>query len=165
MHEFEGQLDGQGLGLALVVSRFHGAITASLLKGALDELAARGVADDRISISWVPGALELPIAAQWMARSGSYDAVITLGCVIRGETDHYDFVCSEATRGCGRVALTHDLPVVFGVLTCDTTAQAAARSGPNDDNKGKHCAETAVRMANLRMALGRAPGNAPESNS
>ena len=153
MREFEGQLDGQGLHISLVVSRFHEAITTSLLKGALSELADRGVSEKNIQVAYVPGALELPIAAQWMAQKESCDAVIVLGCVIRGETDHYDFVCSEATRGCGRVAAAHDTPVMFGVLTCDTSAQAAARSGPNEDNKGKHCAESAIRMALLRRAL------------
>ena len=153
MREFEGQLDGQGLHISLVVSRFHEAVTTSLLQGALSELAARSVAEEDIRVSFVPGALELPIAAQWMARAGSCDAVIVLGCVIRGETDHYDFVCAEATRGCGRVAAAENTPVLFGVLTCDTSAQAAARSGSNNDNKGKHCAESAIRMVRLRQAL------------
>ncbi len=154
MREYEGPLDGQGLHVGLVVARFHQAVTDALLEGALGAFRARGVDEDDITVVYVPGALELPLGAEMLAQSGRYDALVTLGCVIRGETDHYDFVCAEATRGCGRVALDHGVPVMFGVLTCDTTAQAAARSGPDDDNKGKHCAEGALRMARLRRMLG-----------
>ncbi len=161
MREFEGQLDGpptgslaaQGFHIALVVSRFHEAITKNLLSGALAELEARGVPESQVTLAWVPGALELPLVAQTLAQSGQHDAVVVLGCVIRGDTDHYDFVCSETTRGCGRVALEHSLPVLFGLLTCDTMAQAVARSGPNADNKGTQCAQAALRMIRLQRSL------------
>jgi len=159
MRQIEGTLDGTGLQLALVVSRFHADITGGLLAGALAEWAAHGVEDGRIEVLHVPGALELPVAAGWLAARGGLDALGVLGAVIRGETDHYDYVCAETTRGCGRVALDHGLPVLFGVLTCDTLAQALDRSRPGPANKGGEVAAAALRMATLRRALraGRAP--------
>jgi len=159
MRELEGELDGAGLKLALVVSRFHTSITDGLLSGALDKLRALGVADDDLLVVRVPGALELPQAAQRVLLTQRPHAVIALGCVIRGETDHYDFVCAETTRGCGQLAREYDVPVLFGLLTCDTQAQAVARSAPGPQNKGADCAEGAVRMARLFTALGE-PGDA-----
>ena len=153
MRELTGQTDGQGLHVALVVSRFNEAITSGLLEGARQELLARGVADEDCTLVRVPGALELPFAAELLARSGAHDAIVVLGAVIQGETDHYDFVCAETTRGCGRVATQHGLPVLFGVLTCQTLGQATARSGPGPENKGAECARAAVEMAHLARAL------------
>lgn len=154
MRELEGELDGAGLKVALVVSRFHTSITEGLLGGALDKLRALGVADDDLLVTRVPGALELPQAAQRVLDTQHPQAVILLGCVIRGETDHYDFVCAETTRGAGRLAAASGVPVLFGLLTCDTQAQAVARSAPGPNNKGADCAEGAVRMARLFAALG-----------
>jgi 6,7-dimethyl-8-ribityllumazine synthase len=158
MHEMNGSLEGAGLRIALVVSRFNGDISAGLERGARAELSALGVPDEGLTLVHVPGALERARAAEWLARAGQQDALIVLGAVIRGDTDHYDFVCSEATRGCGRVALTHGLPVLFGVLTCDSLAQAAARSGHDGENKGTECATAAVQMARLARQI-RATGD------
>lgn len=149
MRELEGAADGTGLKVALVVSRFHSSITDALLRGALARLAELGTAEADVTVVHVPGALELPQAALRLAGRGGHDALVVLGCVIRGETDHYDFVCAETTRGCGRVGAAFGLPVMFGLLTCDSMAQARARSGPDADNKGGECAEGAVRMARL----------------
>jgi 6,7-dimethyl-8-ribityllumazine synthase len=145
--------NGRGLRIAVVVAAFNAEITDGLLAGALKQLAADGVADDDITVARVPGALELPVVAERLARVSSWHAVVTLGCVIRGETDHYDFVCSQATRGCGDVALEHGLPVMFGVLTCDTQAQARARSGDDAHNKGAETARAAVQTANMLREL------------
>ncbi|GJM20577.1 MAG: 6,7-dimethyl-8-ribityllumazine synthase [Planctomycetota bacterium] len=149
MRELEGELNGAGLKVAIVVSRFHTSITDNLLSGALEKLRTLGVADDDLLVVRVPGALELPQAAERVLLSQRPHAVIALGCVIRGETDHYDFVCAETTRGCGRLAHEYQVPMLFGLLTCDTQAQAVARSAPGPDNKGAHCAEGAVQMARL----------------
>ena len=153
MRETEGTLDGDGLRVAVVVSRFHDDITGGLLRGALATLRERGVAEDAIHVVHVPGALELALATQQVLRAEKPDAAVVLGCVIRGETDHYDFVCAETTRGCGKVALEHDTPVLFGLLTCDTLAQALARSGDGAGNKGAECAEGALRMATLARTV------------
>jgi 6,7-dimethyl-8-ribityllumazine synthase len=153
MRQTEGTLDGTGLRLAAVVSRFHAEITGGLLAGALAEWAARGVDPDRIEVVHVPGALELPLAAAWLAARGDLDALVVLGAVIRGATDHYDYVCAETTRGCGRVALDHRLPVLFGVLTCDTLAQALERARPGPGNKGGEAAVAALAMATLGRRL------------
>ena len=149
MHEIIGSHDGQGLAIALVVSRFNASTTEGLLSGALAELTKLGVDDDAITLVRVPGALELAIAARLLAFGGEVDGVIVLGAVIKGETDHYDFVCSQTTRGCMAVADASGVPVAFGLLTCETLAQASARSGDNDQNKGREAAATIVEMANL----------------
>lgn len=149
MHEIIGSHDGQGLAIALVVSRFNASTTEGLLKGSLAELAKLGVDDDAITLVRVPGALELATAARFLAFSGEADGVIVLGAVIKGETDHYDFVCSQTTRSCLGLADESGVPVAFGLLTCATLAQASARSGDNDHNKGREAAATVVEMANL----------------
>ena len=149
MHEITGSHDGQGLTIALVVSRFNASTTEGLLEGALAELARLGVDDDAITVVRVPGALELALAARLLAFGGEVDGVIVLGAVIKGETDHYDFVCSQTTRSCMAVADESGVPVAFGLLTCETLAQASARSGDNEHNKGREAAATVVEMANL----------------
>jgi len=137
-----------------VVSRFNRSITAQLLAGALEGLAAHGVADDDVVVAHVPGAFEIPFAAQHLARGGGYDALICLGAVVRGETPHFEYICDEVTRGVGRIIAEHRLPVAFGVLTTDTIEQALARAGEGHGNKGYEAAVTAIEMAQLARLLG-----------
>src|SRR5262245_60069152 len=120
MQVLQGQVSGAGRRMAVVVSRFNELVTGRLLEGALSTLRQNGVADSAITVAWVPGAFELPLAASWLAGSGRYDAVIALGAVIRGATPHFDYVCEQAARGLLDASLTTRLPVAFGVLTCDT---------------------------------------------
>ena len=157
MSEFrpiEGSYDVTGVRIGIVVARWNGEITESLLAGALRALARHGVADNDATVYRVPGAFELPLAAQRVARTGQVDAVIALGCVIRGGTPHFEYVCSECTRGIGAVALAEDLPVAFGVLTTDNLEQARARAGDNSENKGEEAALTALEMVNLLRQVG-----------
>lgn len=138
-------LDASGLHIAVVAARFHDDVVAAMLAGALDVLAQHGV--EAVSIDRVPGAFELPLAAQARATSGTVDAVVALGCVIQGETPHFDFVCSEAARGLMDVSLQTGVPVSFGVLTTNTMEQARARAGGAVGNKGADAALTALQMA------------------
>lgn len=149
----EGMLNGDGLRVGIVVSRFNDTITRRLLDGAKDALVRHGVHDDDIGVAWVPGAVEIPVAAQAMARSGDYDAIVTLGAVIRGATSHYDSVCSMVASGVGRVALDAGMPVIFGVLTTDTIEQAIERSGTKAGNKGVDAAMAAIEMVSLLTRL------------
>lgn len=142
-------LDGDGLRIAIACGRFNSQITQRLLDGALRRLDDLGVDESGIDIVWVPGAFELPIAARTFARSGSVDAVICIGAVIRGETSHYDFVAGECAAGIQRVQLDTGVPVVFGVLTTEDVDQALARSGGKHGDKGAESAEVAVEMVNL----------------
>lgn len=144
-----GQLDGAGLHVALACSRFNELVGERLLAGALDGLRRHGVADDDVTTVWVPGAFELPLAALTLARSGSYDAVITLGAVIRGATSHYDLVAGQAAAGVARAGLDTGVPVIFGVLTTDTIEQALERAGTKAGNKGFDAATAAIEMADL----------------
>jgi 6,7-dimethyl-8-ribityllumazine synthase len=153
MRELRGSLDGQRLAVGLAVSRYNESVTRGLLDGALAALGECEVPAGRITVVHVPGALELPLAARELALSGAVDAVVVLGAVIRGETDHYAHVCAEATRGCGQVALDTGVPVGFGVLTCETLAQARERSGAQSKNKGAEAARSAVETANLLASL------------
>jgi 6,7-dimethyl-8-ribityllumazine synthase len=154
---FEGSLSGTGMRIAIVASRFNDSITLRLVDGATDGLRRHGVDPDAIDLAWAPGAFELPLVAARLARSGAYDAVITLGAVIRGATGHYDFVAGQCAAGVARAALDADVPIVFGVLTTDTIEQAVERSGTKAGNKGFECAITAIEMANLLGALPKAP--------
>jgi 6,7-dimethyl-8-ribityllumazine synthase len=147
--EFSGNIDGTGLRVGVVVAQFNEAITSRLLDGARDALTKHGVREDAITIVSVPGSLELPQAAQRMARSGGWDALVTLGCVIKGETAHFEYVSSESARGVADVARAFDIPVMFGVLTTYTTDQAMARSGGALGNRGFDCALAAIKMATL----------------
>lgn len=159
MSEFrpvEGNFNPRDAHFAIVVARWNGTITENLLNGALRALARQGVTDDKIQVIRVPGAFELALAAKKIAEAGQVDAVITLGCVIRGGTPHFEYVCSECTRGIGEVGLQTGVPVAFGVLTTDDLKQAQDRSGDNEENKGEEAALTALEMVSLfqQLALG-----------
>lgn len=149
MRTFEGQLDASSLRMAIVVSRFNEAITRPLLEGARDCLRRHGADEHNMAVAWVPGAFEIPLAAQRLARSGQFDAVICLGAVIRGATPHFEYVCSQAASGVARVGLDSGMPVIFGILTTDTIDQAVERSGVKAGNKGFDAAMAAIEMANL----------------
>ena len=151
--EFTAEPTGDGLRIAIAVARFNRAVTDRLLAGALEGLAAHGVADDAVDIAAVAGAFELPLCAQRLAMTGRYDAIVCLGAVVRGETPHFDFVSAAAANGIGEVARRHDLPIAFGVLTADTMAQAMARAGGEAGNKGYDAAVTALEMAQLLRAI------------
>lgn len=149
MMKFEGQLNGKGLKIGVVVSRFNDLITGRLLDGAQDALRRHQVAEDSIDVAYVPGAFELPIVAKKMAQTGKYDAVVTLGCVIRGATSHYDYVCNEAAKGIAKTSDDTGVPVIFGVLTTENIEQAIERAGTKAGNKGAESAVGAIEMANL----------------
>lgn len=156
MSEFrpvEGNFEVTDARFAIVVSRWNGDITEGLLRGALRALKRQGVPSGSIVVSRVPGAFELPLAAKVLAESGRFDAVITLGCVIRGDTPHFDYVCSECARGVGEAALVTGIPVAFGVLTTDTLEQAQIRSRDDEENKGEEAALSAMEMASLLQQL------------
>ncbi|WP_166239261.1 6,7-dimethyl-8-ribityllumazine synthase [Paenibacillus turpanensis] len=148
-HIFEGNLVSQGLKYGIVVGRFNEFISSKLLGGALDALKRHGADDNEVSVAWVPGAFEIPLIAQKMAESGKYDAVITLGAVIRGSTPHFDYVCNEAAKGVAAIGLKTGVPTIFGVLTVDSIEQAIERAGTKAGNKGWEAAVTAIEMANL----------------
>ncbi|WP_054711109.1 6,7-dimethyl-8-ribityllumazine synthase [Bacillus sp. JCM 19041] len=148
-HTYEGHLVASGLKVGIVVGRFNEFITSKLLGGAEDALVRHGAEAADIDIAWVPGAFEIPFAAKKMAESGKYDAVITLGTVIRGSTPHFDYVCSEVAKGVSSITLNTGIPVIFGVLTTDTIEQAVERAGTKAGNKGWEAASAAIEMANL----------------
>ncbi|MED5017645.1 6,7-dimethyl-8-ribityllumazine synthase [Paenibacillus chibensis] len=148
-HTFEGNLVSSGLKYGIVVGRFNEFITSKLLGGALDGLKRHGAGEDEIDVAWVPGAFEIPLIASKMAESGKYDAVITLGTVIRGATSHYDVVCNEVAKGVAATSLKTGIPVIFGVLTTDSIEQAVERAGTKAGNKGYDAAVSAIEMANL----------------
>ncbi|QUM68147.1 6,7-dimethyl-8-ribityllumazine synthase [Staphylococcus delphini] len=147
--KFEGQLNGKGLKIGVVVSRFNDLITGRLLDGAQDALRRHQVAEDDVDVAYVPGAFELPIVAKKMAQTGKYDAVVTLGCVIRGATSHYDYVCNEAAKGIAKASDDTGIPVIFGMLTTENIEQAIERAGTKAGNKGAESAVGAIEMANL----------------
>lgn len=152
-HVFEGHLVSEGLKYGIVAGRFNEFIVSKLVSGALDALKRHGAKDEEVDIAWVPGAFEIPLIAQKMAESGKYDAVITLGAVIRGSTPHFDYVCSEAAKGVAQVNMKTGVPTVFGVLTTDSIEQAIERAGTKAGNKGWEAAVTAIEMANLTNLL------------
>lgn len=145
----EGNLNAGGLTFALVVSRFNHFITDRLLEGALDALRRHGADEDRVSVFRVPGAFEMPLVAKKVAASGQYDAVICLGCVVRGSTPHFEFVAAEASKGIALASLDTGVPIAFGLLTTDNLEQAIERAGTKSGNKGWHAALSAIEMANL----------------
>ncbi len=151
--ELQGDLQGQGLRIGVVVARFNDFITSKLLEGAQSALARHGVRDEDVTIANVPGSFEIPLAAKKMAESGSYDSVICLGAVIRGETDHYEHVAGEAAKGIAGASLTTGTPVIFGVLTTDTLEQAINRAGGKQGNNGYSAGLAAIEMANLLRAM------------
>ena len=153
MKTYEGNLVSRGIRVGIVAARFNEFITSRLVDGALDGLKRHETAEADIQIAWVPGAFEIPLIASKMAKSGKYDAVICLGAVIRGSTSHYDYVCSEVSKGIAAAALSSGVPVLFGVLTTDTIEQAIERAGTKAGNKGFACAEGAIEMVNLIRSM------------
>ena len=151
--EFQGGMNGEGLRIGIVVATFNEFITSKLLDGAQAALARHGVRDDDVSVASVPGSFELPLVAKKLAESGRHDAVICLGAVIRGETDHYEHVAGEAAKGIANVGLNSGVPVIFGVLTTDTLEQAINRAGGKQGNNGYGAGLAAIEMANLMRAL------------
>lgn len=148
-----GHLTAQGLSFGIVVSRFNEFITKALLEGALDALRRHDADESRITVAWVPGSFEIPIAAKALAQSGRFDGIIALGCVIRGATTHYDHIASAVTSGLSSLALESGLPVAFGVLTVESIEQGIERAGSKAGNKGAEAALVAVEMANLLKQL------------
>ena len=153
MIELGGSHDGRGLRIGVVAARFNELVTDRLLSGALDSLRAAGVASDDVVLVRVPGALEIPLAAQKLCEHGAVDAVVALGCVVRGETAHFDVVVRESAAGIRRVALATGVPVLNGILTTDTMDQALDRAGGKSGNKGRDCAVGAVEMARLAASI------------
>ncbi len=153
MHVLEGNLLAPTLKVGIVAARFNEFITSKLISGALDALRRHEVPEQNIDLAWVPGAFEIPLAAAKLAKSGKYDAVICLGAVIRGSTTHYDYVCSEVSKGIAQVSLQTGLPIMFGVLTTETIEQAIERAGTKAGNKGFDCAMGAIEMVNLLRTL------------
>lgn len=149
MRTFEGNLVSKQIKVGIVAARFNEFISSKLIGGALDGLKRHDVNEADIDIAWVPGAFEIPLIASKMANSGKYDAVICLGAVIRGSTTHYDYVCSEVSKGVANVSLASGVPVMFGVLTTENIEQAIERAGSKAGNKGYDCAVGAIEMVNL----------------
>lgn len=151
---YEGTLNAEGMRFGIVVSRFNSFVVESLLKGAVDTIVRHGGSEEHIEIVRVPGAVEIPLAAQHMAKAGKYNAIIALGAVIRGGTPHFDYVANENSKGLAQVCLQHHLPVAFGVLTVDTIEQAIERAGTKAGNKGTEAALSAIEMVNLLKNMG-----------
>ena len=149
MNVLEGKLTAKGIKVAIVAARFNEFITSKLLSGALDCLKRHEAADEDITVVWVPGAFEVPVAAKKLAAAKKYDAIICLGAVIRGATPHFDYVCAEASKGIAAVSMEYGLPVAFGILTTENIQQAIERAGTKAGNKGADCALTAIEMVNL----------------
>ena len=149
MNLLEGKLLAEGQRIGIVAARFNEFITSKLIGGALDAFKRHGGNEADVDLAWVPGAFEIPLIASKMAESGKYDAVICLGAVIRGSTSHYDYVCSEVSKGIASVSLKSGIPVMFGVLTTENIEQAIERAGSKAGNKGSECAQGAIEMVNL----------------
>ncbi len=162
MKTYPTSTDGSGLRIAVVVSRFNHAVSVALLEGCRSQLEEQGVRADDIHVAWVPGAFEIPSAARTLAQSSRYDAIVTLGSVIRGGTPHFDYVCRGVTDGLREVARDTGLPVAFGVLTTDDMDQALARAGGDEGHKGEEAALAAIEMARLTSLLARAPDETPQ---
>ncbi len=154
MEVIEGDMHPTGARFGIIAARFNSFIVEHLVRGALGSLRSQGIEDAQIEVLRVPGAFELPLAAKTMARRGTYDALIALGCVIRGATPHFEYVAAECARGLARVALDFDIPVAFGVLTTDTLEQAIERAGSKAGNKGAEAACTALEMVSALRKLG-----------
>lgn len=154
MKTYEGKLVSTDIKIGIVAARFNEFITSKLLGGAVDALIRHEVKEDNIEVAWVPGAFEIPLIASKMAKSKKYDAIICLGAVIRGSTTHYDYVCSEVSKGIANVSLNNDIPVMFGVLTTENIEQAIERAGTKAGNKGFDCAVGAIEMVNLIRDIG-----------
>jgi len=149
MRIYEGKLVSKDVKIGIIAARFNEFITSKLLGGAIDALKRHDVDEENIEVAWVPGAFEIPLIASKMAKSKKYDAIICLGAVIRGNTTHYDYVCSEVSKGIAHVSLNSDIPVMFGVITTENIEQAIERAGTKAGNKGFDCAVGAIEMINL----------------
>lgn len=149
MKVYEGNFVVENMRVGIVVARFNEFITSKLLSGAMDALTRHDVKENQVDVAWVPGAFEIPLIALKMAKSKKYDTVICLGAVIRGTTSHYDYVCSEVSKGIASVSMQTEIPVMFGVLTTDNIEQAIERAGSKAGNKGYDCALGAIEMVNL----------------
>ena len=150
---YEGKLNGSGLKIGIVAARFNEFIVSKLVSGAEDCLFRHDVAKEAVEVAWVPGAFEIPLVAQAMARTKKYDAIICLGCVIRGATSHYDYVCNEVSKGIAKVSLDENMPVMFGVVTTENIEQAIERAGTKAGNKGYDCAMGALEMVSLLKGI------------
>lgn len=149
MKTYEGKIVSKDIKIGIVASRFNDFITSKLLEGAKDALIRHEVNEDDIEIAWVPGAFEIPLIANKMAKSKKYDAVICLGAVIRGSTSHYDYVCNEVSKGIAQASINNEIPVMFGIVTTENIEQAIERAGTKAGNKGFDCAVDAIEMVNL----------------
>jgi len=154
----EGKLIAKGLKFGMVLSRFNNFIADRLLEGALDALKRSGAEEEDCAVARVPGAFEIPLAAKKMAKSGRYDAIICLGCVIRGATPHFEYIATEVTKGIAHLSLENEIPISFGVLITDTIEQAIERAGTKAGNKGFDAAMSAIEMANLMKEIGKGKG-------
>ena len=154
MRTFEGKFDGRNVKIAIVAGRFNEFITSKLIGGALDVLKRNDVSEENIDIAWVPGAFEIPLIAKKLANTGKYDAIITLGAVIKGSTPHFDYVCAEVSKGVAQISLQSELPVIFGVLTTNNIEEAIERAGTKAGNKGADAAFSAIEMINLIKEIG-----------
>lgn len=153
MKVYEGQIDGAGLKIGLVVSRFNDFVTSRLVEGCLDALKRNGVEDDDIELAYVPGSFEIPLVAQRMARTGGYDAVIALGAVIRGATSHFDFVAGQVARGISTASMDTGVPIIFGVITTETIEQAIERAGTRLTNRGFEAGTAAIETARVMQDI------------
>jgi len=151
---FEGKLDGSGLRIGIVVSRFNEMITGRLLAGAIDRLRRSNVTEESIDIAWVPGSFEVPRAAKVMAATGRYDGIAALAAVIRGATPHFEYIASEVSKGLSRLSVDSPVPIAFGVITADTVEQAIERAGTKAGNKGSQAAESLIEMVNVLREIG-----------
>ncbi|MBA4532922.1 6,7-dimethyl-8-ribityllumazine synthase [Brevibacillus halotolerans] len=153
MKIWEGKLVGSGLRIGVVAGRFNELIVSKLVSGALDTLKRHGVEEAHIEMAWVPGAFEIPLMAKKMAETARFDAIITLGAVIRGSTPHFDYVCNECAKGVAALSMSSGVPIIFGVLTTDNIEQAIERAGTKAGNKGCEAAASAIEMANLARSF------------
>ena len=154
MRTFEGKFNGKNVRIAIVAGRFNEFITSKLVGGALDVLKRNDVSEENIDIAWVPGAFEIPLITKKLANTGKYDAIITLGAVIKGSTPHFDYVCAEVSKGVAQISLQSELPVIFGVLTTNNVEEAIERAGTKAGNKGADAAFSAIEMINLIKEIG-----------
>ena len=154
MRTFEGKFDGKDVKIGIVAGRFNEFITSKLVGGALDVLKRNDVSEENIDIAWVPGAFEIPLITKKLANTRKYDAIITLGAVIKGSTPHFDYVCAEVSKGVSQISLQSELPVIFGVLTTNNIEEAIERAGTKAGNKGADAAFSAIEMINLIKEIG-----------
>ena len=154
MRTFEGKFDGKDVKIGIVAGRFNEFITSKLVGGALDVLKRNDVSEENFDIAWVPGAFEIPLITKKLANTGKYDAIITLGAVIKGSTPHFDYVCAEVSKGVSQISLQSELPVIFGVLTTNNVEEAIERAGTKAGNKGADAAFSAIEMINLIKEIG-----------